>query len=226
MCWHVIASVLVMVTQTAGYGPEAPVSTIETEGVAVVDAVPTYVEFWLQARCQGNTIAEATEAALRFEPAVRKVLKDAELNTTALSFTGVAVPTVQRKEAHISARVRLSASTYMSAEEGPRLFALLCDKMTGLAGALSCTIEGPALGVDDKESIEAAAIGRATEKAYMPAKAAAQVMNGQIVAVDTVSVYSLVWNKAPDVLATQPDLKKLTCTATVKVTYAFSSVGP
>jgi len=224
MSWHVLGCVVAMVASAGVFSQEGPVSTIATEGVAVVDTVPTYVEFWLHARRPGNTIAEATEAALQFESAVRKALQDAELTTTELSFTGIAIPDIKLKQAHVSARLRFGASTYSSAEEGPRLFAALCDKLTNLAAGLACTIEGPALSVDDKESIEDAAIASATEKAYAPAKAAAQVMNAQIIAVDQVSVESLTWNNAPGVSATQPDLRKLTCMAKVKVTYAFSPV--
>jgi len=214
--------VFLMVLSLAAFCQEGPVSTIETEGVATVDAVPAYVEFSLRAFCPAATLVEATEAALQFEPNVRKALQAAELTPTELAFTGVAVPDVSLKVAHVSARLRFRANTYISAEEGPRLFASLCDKMLNLAVGLSYQIEGPVLIVEDKEAIEDAAIARATEKAYTPAKAAAQVMSGQIIAVDKVVVQSLVWNKAPGVNATQPDLRKLTCTATVKVSYAFS----
>ncbi len=214
--------VSLMVLSLAAFCQEGPVSTIETEGVATVDAVPGYVEFSLHAHCSAATLTEATEAALKFEPNVRKALQAAELTPTELAFTGVAVPDMSLKVAHISARLRYRASTYTSAEEGPRLFALLCDKVLNLAVGLSYEVEGPVLIVEDKEAIEDAAIARATEKAYTPAKAAAQVMSGQIIAVDKVVVQSLVWNKAPGVYATQPDLQKLTCTATVKVSYAFS----
>jgi len=214
--------VFLMVLSLAAFCQEGPVSTIETEGVATVDAVPAYVEFSLHARCPAATLAEAAEAALQFEPNVRKALQAAELTPTELAFTGVAVPDISLKVARVSARLRYRANTYTSAEEGPRLFALLCDKMLNLAAGLSCGVEGPVLIVEDKEAIENAAIARATEKAYTPAKAAAQVMSGQIIAVDKVVVQSLVWNKAPGVNTTQPDLQKLTCTATVKVSYAFS----
>ena len=214
--------VLLMVLSLAAFAQEGPVSTIETEGVATVDAVPAYVEFTLHARCGGETLAAAADAAIQFEPNVRKAIQAAELVPTEVAFTGVAVPNVTAKEAHVSGRLRFRANTYTSAAEGPRLFASLCDKMATLAGGLSSIIEGPVLIVEDKEAIEAAAIARATEKAYAPAKAAAQVMSGQIIAVDKVAVTSLVWNKVPGVNATQPDLQKLTCTATVKVSYAFS----
>jgi uncharacterized protein YggE len=197
-------------------------STIETEGVATVDAVPEFVEFSLHASCCGANMVEATNAAKQFEPNVRKALQAAELSPAETSFTAMSILNLADKCVRISARLRFRANTFTSAEEGPLLFAGLCDKIIALASGVKAEIDGPAFFVEDKESVENAAIARATEKAYVPAKAAALVMNGQIIAVDRVEVASIVWNKAPDVNAAQPDLQKLTCTAVVRISYAFS----
>jgi hypothetical protein len=210
----------------AAVGQEAPVSTIETEGVAVLDTAPMYAEFWLHAQPQGQTLAEAAEGALGFEPAIRKEIQARELTPSELTFSGVAIPSVQAKEARISVRIRFSASAFNSPTEGPRQFALLCDKIAALAAALSCKAEGPFLGVDDPESVEHAGVARATEKAYPAAKAAAQIMNGQIIAVDKVAVQDVTWNKAPGVNAAQPDIRRLTCTVRVKVQYVFAPAQP
>lgn len=206
----------------AAFAQEAPQSTIETQGVATVDAVPAYVDFWLHGQFTGANLVEATNAAQPFEANVRKALQAAELAPTEATFTGIAVPDVNAPTARISAHLKFRATDYTGAEDGPRLFAALCGKLATLASGLSCKIEGPTLTAEDKESIEDAAIARATEKAYVPAKAAAHVMNGQVNAVDKVIIESLVWNKAPGVSAAQPDLQRLTCTATVRVSYAFS----
>lgn len=131
------------------------------------------------------------------------------------------MPDVVNKEADISARLRFNAAPYTTAENGIAQFALLCDKIAALATTLECEPEGPTLGVDDTRAAEDAAIARAVEKAYTGGKAAAQVMNGQIVAVDHVSIEEILWNKAPGVSARQPDIRRLTCTARVRVTYAF-----
>lgn len=197
-------------------------STIETEGVATVDAVPEFVEFQLHATCRGATMVEAMNAAKEFEPNVRKALLAAELSPTESSFTAMSVPNLADKCVCISARLRFRANTFTSSEEGPLLFAGLCDKVITLASGVKAEIDGPSLFVEEKDSVENAAIARATEKAYVPAKAAAQVMNGQVIAVDRVEVVSIIWNKAPDVTAVQPDLQKLTCTAVVRISYAFS----
>ncbi len=199
-----------------------PQSTIETQGVATVDAPPAYVEFWLHASFTGATLVEAVDAAEEFEPRTRDAIKAATLEPTEMTFTGIAIPSIDKKAARISAKLRFRANTYTSAAEGPRLFAALCDKINAIAAGLPSTVEGPVLAAEDKEATENAAIARATERAYAPAKAAAQVMNGQVIAVDKVSVEGVVWNRAPEMNAAQPDLQKLTCTATVRVNYAFS----
>jgi len=216
------AVIMLAAVSLAAFGQETPQSTIETQGIATVDAVPAYVEFWLHALGTGGNLVEATTAAQTFEANVRKALQAAELAPTEVAFTGIAVPDANEHVARISAHLKFRANTYTGAEDGPRLFAGLCDKLAALAAGLACRIEGPTLVAEDPESIEDAAIGRATEKAYVPAKAAAHIMNGQVNAVDKVTVESLVWNKVPGVNAAQPDLQKLTCTATVRVSYAFS----
>ena len=220
---YAFAAIMLAAASFAAFGQEAALqSTIETQGVATVDAVPAYVEFWIHAQFTGATLVEATSAAQPFESNVRKALQAAELAPTEITFTGIAVPDVNGHVARISVQVKFRASAYTGAEDGPRLFAGLCDKMATLASGLTCKIEGPTLTAEDKESIEDAAIARATEKAYVPAKAAAHVMNGQVTAVDKVTIEGAVWNKVPGVNAAQPDLQRLTCTATVRVSYAFS----
>ena len=219
---------VLLVTALMGAWParaqEVPVSTIETEGMAVVDTLPTYVEFWLHVSTSGESATEAVEAALRFEPALRKELQTREMTPSELSFTGIAIPDVGTKEANVSARLRFSASTFTATEdEGARQFAQLCDKIIALIGAFQhAKLEGPALGLADMQTIEDSAIARATEKAYPAAKAAALIMNGQIIAVDKVVVETVVWNKAPGVNATQPDIRRVSCTAKVRVTYTFT----
>ncbi len=201
---------------------EAPISTIDSEGVATVDAVPSYVEFWLHLQAKGGSVAEAVAKAVKFEPALRQEIQTRELAPTQLVFSSVAVPDLVAKEADISARLRFSAAPFTTTENGIAQFALLCDKIAALAGALECQPEGPTLGTEEAQSVQDTAISRAVEKAYAGGKAAAEVMSGQIIAVDHVAIGETVWNKAPGVSARQPDIRRLTCTARVQVTYAFA----
>lgn len=200
------------------FNPE--VYTIETDGVATVDIPPGYVEFWLHLHAKGADMTEAVNKALAFEPQLRKLLMDKDLVPSDLMFTGMAVPDLLAKEAHISARVRFKAS--FIGEEGPKAFAALCDAITAIAATLDAQPKGPTLGVEEAGSVQDTAIKRAIEKAYSPAEASARIMNAQIVTVSKVNVVNITWNDSPEVPATQPDITRLNCTAKVRVTYMFS----
>lgn len=201
----------------------APLSAIECDGAATVDTAPTYVEFWLHARSVGATFAEAATKTLTFEQSLRKELETRQLTFMDLSMSNLAIPNSLAREANISARLRFNAVPLSTGETGPQKFAELCDKVVDISNALGCAFSGPVLGTEDTTAVEEAAIARAIEKAYPSAKAAAQIMRGQIVAVDRVSVVDLTWNKAPDSQAVQPDIRRLTCTARVRVSYAFAA---
>lgn len=221
---RIVSIVFVVIAFAApGLAQELPVSTIESEAVASVSALPTYVEFWLHERTQGSTLTEAVANALEFEPALREEVKTRQLVPTSMDLSGVAIPDVQTKEAHISAQLRFSLVNINNADDGPRRFAALCDNVLTLAENLQCTVQGPELGVEDTESVEAAAIAQATENAYAPARAAAQLMNANVSAVMKLTIESITWNNAPETRATQPDIQSLTCTAKVKVSYLFGA---
>ena len=221
-----VGVLVALVAAPATVGQEAPLSLIESEGVATVDALPGYVDFWLHRRAEGETLAQATDAALEFQEQVREQLQTRHLKHMDLTFSDVAIPALDPKVAHVSARVRFNATSFSTAEEGPQQFAALCDTIIDLAAALKCAAEGPTLGATDADAVKEAAIARAIEKAYPAGKAAAQIMNGQVVAVDRVVILGTQWNAAPDTRATQPDIRRITCTAKVKVIYAFAATQP
>jgi len=224
---RVTVGVLVaLVFAAAARGQEAPVSLIESEGIATVDALPGHVDFWLHRRAEGETLAQATQGALELHDELREQLQTRNLKHMDLMFSDVAIPRLDPKVAHVSARVRFNATSFSTAEEGPQEFAALCDTIIDLAATLKCAAEGPILGVTDADAVEEAAIARAIEKAYPAGKAAAQTMNGQVVAVDKVTIIGTQWNASPDTKAMQPDVRRMTCTAKVKVVYAFAAGQP
>jgi hypothetical protein len=200
------------------FNPE--VYTIETEGVATVDIPPGYVEFWIHLHSRGADMTEAVDKALAFEPQLRRLLMDKDLVPSDLMFTGMAVPDLLAKEAHISARVRFKAS--FAGEEGPKTFAALCDSIMAIAATCDAEPKGPTLGIEEAGSVEDTAIKRAIEKAYSPAEASAKIMNAQIISVSKVNVVKIAWNDSPDIPSTQPELTRMNCTARVRVTYMFS----
>jgi uncharacterized protein YggE len=216
---HIAVVCIIAFTATA---QEVSPPRIETEGVATIDAIPPYVEFWLHADTTGATCAEAMEHAMNVEPEVRKAIQEHNLSPTDIQFMGFSLPDVKSKEARVSGRLRFSMTSYTTPPDGPKLFAALCDEITVLAASVSCHVEGPILGVEDKDAVEDAAVGRATEKAYPTAKAAAQIMKAQVTSVDKVSVESIIWNTVAGVHATEPTLRRVTCTVRVRVSYTFA----
>ncbi len=212
---------------------EARVSTIETEGIGDVDTVAAQVEFCVNVQYRASTMLEATNKALEFEPALREALKTDELSPAESVFSNAVVASLQAPDdspdtrtVSASVRLRFYAAPYVTGAEGPREFAVLCDKLADIAKSLQGSVEGPTLLANDPEAAEQSAIVRATEKAYPAAKAIAGVMKGQIVAVDNVSVQSVTWNTIPRGDAPQPELRKLTCTAKIRVIYAFATSQP
>ena len=211
----------------ASHTPNAPyenkaATTIEAEGKATIDVAPTYVEFELQMKGEGATLLEATEKATALEPALRQQLQTLELTPTELVFSGMSMPSLEKKEAHLTCRLRLNMRDLLSTADAPRQFASLCDKVATLATATKATVVGPTLGIDDVQTVEDAAVARAVEKAYPRGRAAAQIMNGQIVAVETVNIQYVTWNTKSGPNESQPDLRRLVCTASVRVTYTFA----
>ncbi len=200
-------------------------STIEKMGTATVDVPPDYVTFWLHKEATGSTFVEAVRASLEFGPVLRKELAKQELGPFELTLSAPAIPDTEKRGVWVSAQVQLSMNPFNNRETGPEMFAAVCDKMAALAPTLECFVEGPILGVQDPSAVEQAAVGLATENALPLAQAIAELMNSQIVAVDHVIVEECVWNADPDTKATLPDMRRITCTARVRVTYAFSATA-
>ena len=213
---------------SASHAKSAPVensmvnTTIEAEGKATIDVAPTYVEFELLTISAGATLVEATEKAAAIEPAVRQQVQSLELTPTELTVSGISMPNLEDKTVHLSCHIRFNVRDLLSAADAPRQFASLCDKVAALATAAKANVVGPTLGVEDAQMVEDAAVARAVEKAYPRGRAAAQIMTGQIVAVEKVAIQYVSWNTKSGPNESQPNLRRLVCTASVQVTYAFS----
>lgn len=202
-----------------------PVSTIENIGTATVDVPPDYVEFWLHKNTAEPTFVESIRAVLGFGPKLRKELANRELGGYDLTLSAPAITDLANPGARVSARVEFPMSRFSNRETGPALFATLCDNMVLVAEALESQVEGPLLAVRDRQAVEQAAAALATENALPLAQAVAELMNAQITAVDHVAIEQCTWNADPDTKATLPDMRRITCTARVRVTYAFSAPG-
>lgn len=198
-------------------------ATIASEGVGTVEAAPDYVEFWIHYRGNGKSVAESAAKTQGFESALRKELANRKIAPGSLDFSNLAVPSAAKLETFRSARLRFSMVPFKGGDEEVQQFAKLCDAILATAWALQCTVEGPILGVEDTKPVEQAAIARATAKAYVPAEAVATAMSTRIVGIDHVSVEAVTWNKDPHTKAHQPDLKRVTCTAKVKIWYVYAT---
>lgn len=205
---------------------EGAVPVILSRGEATVDTIPTYADFWLHKKASGETNLEAVEKASDLETRINKELETRSLSPKEAVLSGMAFGEAASREASVSVRLRFNATPFSTATEGPKDFAKLCDTLNELATALGCDLQGPKLGTTDEQSVSDAAVARAVEKAYAGARAAAEIMEAQIFAVNSVEVVGLVWNAAPDAASVQPDIRRLTCTATVKVGYAFTAAQP
>jgi len=214
---------LVLVAAAPAAGQMGPVSTIQSTGTASVDVPPDHVDFWLHKEAGGATFVEAMQTVLQFGPVVRKTLAKQEVGAFDLTLSAPAIADIAVKGARVSAQIRFSMNPFSNRETGPEQFAGLCDKMAALAEALECYIEGPMLGVQDPGAVEQDATALATENALPVAQATAELMNAQISAVEHVIIEACAWNAAPDTRAPLPDVRRLTCTARVHVTYAFSA---
>ena len=215
VCW--------MLAMLGAWASAQTMSTIQSTGTATVEVPPEHVEFWLHREVKAESFSEAIKSVLLFGPALRKAMAERELLHYELDLSGPAIPLIGMPGARVSARLRFSMNPFNTREKGPALFAELCDQMTALAEQMDCLIEGPILGVDDRKAVEHNAIALATENALPVAQSVADLMNAQIAAVDHVAIEEPVWNEPPDDRALLPDLWRMTCTARVHMTYAFSA---
>lgn len=198
--------------------------TIASEGVAVVETAPDYVEFQLIRRITSTSLAQAAQLALEFEPRLRELLKARELSPSMIENSGpILAPGARPNEAGLRIRLRFSVTDFVKSEEDFTGYATLCEKVFGLAQPLHCVVEGPTLGLSDPEPSVRAAIGKAVENAYPAAEAVARIMPGYVIAVQHVDVQEVIWGQNGEMWEARPSLHRLTCTAKVRVIYVFSS---
>jgi len=195
---------------------------IESEGAATVDASPSYVEFWLHLKASSATIVEAVQGVSGLDASLRAAAADRELAPLSILVSSPAVASMDPPEAKASAQVLFDATRFANLETGPREFAGLCDKVAALAKSLDCTVEGPIFTVADPDVLEQNAVARAVENALPAAEGAAQVMGGYLALVENVEVTSVAWSPEADSRVPQPEIRRVSCTAKVRVVYSFA----
>jgi hypothetical protein len=119
-----------------------------------------------------------------------------------------------------SAFLRFSAPQYATGEGADQKYAALHDNIEAIAAAAKARTFPEKFEAGETDQVESSAVARAVEKAYAPAKAAADVMTAKILSVGNVSVGKLVWSdeRSP---VTDYNIRRMTCTATVNVQYVY-----
>ncbi len=218
--WCLVA----IVTATAGAAQIAPgASTIQSTATATIDVVPDYVDFWLHRAVTADNFAMTMVEVLEFGPALRKAISKDKLAPSDQLIMAPSIADINSGQVSVSAKLRFNMSAYTDHEAGPRLFAALCDKILGLSEQLECSVEGPFLELDDRRSVEQTAQERAIENALAPAQSAAELMDAEIIAVDRIDMGDCVWNEDPARRTRLPTMRRLTCSARVRVTYTFAA---
>jgi uncharacterized protein YggE len=221
-----------MAVSLAGVAQEDPYSavvvedyeepTVQSVGVATDAAVPDYVEFWFHYEGTGETLQETVAAARAFAEAFPTAVEERGLTPLEMRVSRVAVPDANRANAYVTARLRLALGG-ADAQATDTAFAAACEAARGLAAQHGAVLEGPSLGVSDPAPFERSAIGRAVENAYPHAEAVTDVLGARIIAVQSVEVLDVRWNRDPEAKGAQPDVGRVTCTARVRLTYTYSA---
>lgn len=205
----------------AALAQSPPPASIVSEGSATSDVTPTYVEFELTRRATGNSLVESMRKALAFEEALDAVLEKEELRPATLLVLGPTIPSAQKAEAIVGARLRFDLSVGNTAVNRALAYAALTDGVRRVADELQCTIAGPKLGVYERDAIEQETIARATENALYKADPIAAIMDARIVAVHSVAVLEVAW--AGSGLG-RHGVSSIACTARVRVTYDYQGL--
>lgn len=214
-------SLLVIVGLAAGaaIAQDAPITVIETEGKATVSATPVYADFWLHFDAADTTFGAAMDQADQFEARLREAIAARSITPNDILVSAPAIPDLNAVQVTVSVRLRYNMSNFVSAETGNRQFAALCDKVADLAKDVGVAAEGPIFSMQNPETLMRSAVAKATESAYPAAEAIATELKTPIFAVASVHLMGVTWNTEEESRAPQPTLRRLTCTATVRVSY-------
>ena len=202
----------------AAFATDQPV--IVNMGEASVLINPGLVEFKFIRHFIGETLEDAIAQYNAFIEAAPQAVRGSELQPTEIATAPPIITSLEQKQVQASFRVCFSMAVFNTAKTGPLQFAALCDKLSALAGTMSCTLAPLEFVASDTEIVMAEAVARATENAYPPAEAVALAVKTNIYAVDRVDVVSIEWEQQPEDQATE--VPQMACHAKVQVTYALA----
>lgn len=248
--------VLAFVLVASVRAQDGAVSYVEADGEATIFAPPTHVEFLATFGAQetvaaekpaegaaaeksaekaaapadgasaGVTNASATAAVDEAVRAFRKALNEFDVHPVDFEVSTPTVRNAAKAEASATARMRFSLAGFSNPDTGPAQFAELCDKLAALAKGNHAVLAGPEFEVEDKETVQRSAVTQAIANAYPIADALALALSSRISAVEVAKVTEITWNKPLRETAIEPNLKQVSCTAKVHVTYNVPSQQP
>jgi len=213
-----LALLAVLLSAPVAFGQDA--YAIDSVGTATVDVAPATVVFQLELLPGNGPAVDLLQQAVEFEKTVRAEIQKRGLTPTQITFSGLNYSHPELLGPNASAYLRFSAAQYAVGEDADEKYAALHDEITAIAAAAKARTYPETYEASDPEQVEAAAVARAVEKAYPPAKAAADVMSARILLVGNVSVGTLVWSNTGSAPADY-NVRRITCTATVNVSYIY-----
>jgi uncharacterized protein YggE len=201
---------------------EVSVTLIESTGVGTVYAVPTHVHFWVHRELEGEKVEEAAARAEALVSELRVAIEATELPRAVLEASAPAVTELSKRRVLSSVSVRFPLQQYTEAEKAARTFGALCDTMLEVARTVEGTLSGPVLEAEDRDTLVNQAVLLATENAYPAAAAAAEALKSGFYSVDSVRIDAITWNETPGSEALEPNLRRVSCTASLRVVYAVT----
>ena len=204
---------------------QAPTPAVETLGQATVYTVPTFADFWIHFAGTGDDLPAAMEAALKFQANFRERMLADKLTPVQADYAPPAIPSTMEARVPVSIFLRFGLGAFSTSEEGASAFAALCQSIASLSSSLGGTAMGPMLDTTDRDTVINSAITAATENAYSAADAVARALNSAVQAVEVVQVLEASWSQPLESQAVEPNLRQLSCTAKVRVTYMLRAPG-
>ena len=199
------------------------VPVVQTTGKATVYAPPSAVSFWLHRTAREETMEASMTRAQALEEELRAALNENEVAPLLVEAMPPAVLHLTENVVSASVHLQFSMTPYGNTKSGPMQFAKLCGAIGAIAKTLGCEAQGPLLEVGDEAALVKAASIQATENAYLPASGVAEVLKSSVYSVDSVQVDEVQWNAPLRSEAVEPNLRQVSCTVTVRVTYSLST---
>lgn len=202
---------------------DAPGALVQCGGEATIFAAPSYADFVFEASFEGAAFEQGMTAALAFGGKLREALNTRDLPLVSVEAAPPAIPDVPDNLVVASATARIGLVGLGSGDSADIEFARICDAVAMVAANLECGVAGPIIVPGDRDALIRSAVSQATENAYPACDALAITLKTTVYAVDAVRVESITWNAPGENAAFRPSIRKISCTASVAVSYSVTT---